>query len=124
MLTKISPHPLYLAGTRVVEHLNTETGSERVKEMIFHYEMRVHENDAEDSKELVIFRRTDKLTATNDTKVDAQGKILTPDAIGGYPENAIGEWDFYTSAMFSGNFTKEEMIKMVILRADERKQFD
>jgi hypothetical protein len=124
-MTTISPNPLALAGNkRTVEHLDTQTGSERNKVMIFHYEACTFVSAEENAAEIVQFRKTDKLTATNETKVDAQGNYLQPDENGVYPEGAIGEWDFYVALMFSGAFTQAQIIKMVILRADENNRFN
>jgi hypothetical protein len=125
MTVTITPHPYANQGNkRVIEHLNTETGSDRIQEMLFHYERRVYESNAENAMEIVEFRKTDKLTATNEVKVNAQGVILNPDEDGEYPEGAIGEYDFYISALFSGNFTKEQMVEMVIQQADSNHRFD
>ncbi len=124
-MTNISPNPLALAGNvRTVEHLNTETGSERNPIMLFHYEACTYASGKENAPEIVEFRKTDRLTATNDTKVDATGAIVSPDENGSYPEGVIGERDFYVNMMFSGMFTQEQIIQMVILRADENKRFD
>jgi hypothetical protein len=113
----ITPHPYANTGNkRVIEHLDTQTGSTRVPQMVFHYERRVYESDAENAKEIVEFRRTDKLIATNEVKVNQKGEID--------PEGKIGEYDFYISALFGGNFTKEQLIEMVILQADSNHRFD
>ena len=124
-MTNISPNPLALAGNvRTVEHLNTETGSDRVPQMIFHYEACTFASAEQNASEIVQFRKTDKLTATNDTKVDATGAIILPDENGNYPDGVIGERDFYIFAMFSGKYTQNELVKFVILQADANKRFD
>lgn len=125
MKVTISSNPLALSGnTRVVEHLNTETGSDRNPVMSFHYEAITYVNAQENAKEIVEFRKQDKLLATNDVKVNASGKIILPNEQGEYPEGVIGERDFYIAALFSGNYTQEQLIRFVVLQADSNKRFD
>ena len=116
-MIKISPNPLALSGNmRVVEFLNCETGSDRIPQMIFHYEACTFVSEVENAPEIVQFRKLGKLVATNEIKVDEQGAISE--------KGTIGEYDFYKYAMFSGKFTEKELIEIVIKRADENKRFD
>ena len=117
MVVEISKHPEALDSTiRVVEHIETETGSERNPRMAFHYEARVYESREKEARELPRFRKTSALIATNEIRVNSKGEITE--------EGDFGEYDFFISAIFSGKYTKEELIKMVILRADANKRFD
>jgi hypothetical protein len=65
-----------------------------------------------------------KLTATNATKVNAQGDYLQPDDEGNYPEGAIGEYDFWLAFTQSGTFNYDSVFENVIEKADEYKRFD
>jgi hypothetical protein len=81
-----------------------------------HRDESLGENGLPASPEAVLLRKPSCLTATNEIKVNEQGTITE--------DGTIGEADFYLSAIFSGNFTREQLIEMVILRADARGQFD
>lgn len=113
----ITPNPKAVQGNkRVVEFLNLETGSDRIPVMKLHYEARTYESANEGANEIIEFRKTSHLTATNDTMVDENGVI---------DENGtIGERDFYIAAMFSGNYTEEQLIGFAILNADAAHRFD
>ncbi len=65
-----------------------------------------------------------KLTASNATMVDVQGKYLQPDSEGNYPEGAIGEYDFWLAFTQSGTFEYDKVFENVIKKADFYKRFD
>lgn len=65
-----------------------------------------------------------KLTASNDMKVDEQGNYLAPDSEGSYPEGAVGEYDFWLAFIQNATFTYAQVFEQVIAKADTYHRFD
>lgn len=122
MKIEISQQPFIQENTRIIRFLRLEIGAEgkHSAEILFHYERSVFigEEDKETGfrNELIDYRKVGVLKATNEIKVDEQGNITE--------KGMIGEYDFYISAIFSGKYTKEELIMFVIKNADAHKRFN
>ena len=111
----ISPNPQAKEGNVRKVQFNTLELDDLAKEMKLWYTAFTYESDAEDAEEILRLRTTKPLIAKNDTKVNEQGDFV---------EEGIGEYDFYEYIIFSGLYTKSQLIKSAILRADANKRFD
>lgn len=112
----ISPQPFCPPETkRVITIIDIVLGLDRHPRIELLWERAVFESGAENAKELVLYRKTDRLIATNEVKVNKMGQID--------PNGEFGEYDFFMSLLARGGVLRG-ILDAVIKQADENHRFD
>jgi hypothetical protein len=116
MKVEITPQPNIGENTRFIRFISLEISDDTIAELVFHYERSVYIGGVNPQNEVLDFRKSNVLRATSKTFVDNKGDIVE--------NGTMTEWEFYMSAIFSGKYTREQLIELVIKLADTRKRFD
>lgn len=112
----ISPQPFLPTETqRIITIIDIVIGLDRDPRIELLWERAVFESDAENAKELILYRKTDRLIATNKVKVNNMGQID--------PNGEFGEYSFFMNLLARGGVLRG-ILDAVIKQADENHRFD